>query len=101
MSNLVNYMFLRLVFFSFCFGVGVKPESTTRGITKFFAETKTLVHIGVILNFRSPVGSVANACIPMAISDFYAAHPYFRTRLFPHIKDSDDALDAAFTGFSP
>ncbi|XWS68671.1 hypothetical protein CRYUN_Cryun04dG0111000 [Craigia yunnanensis] len=62
-----------------------------------FAETKTSVHVGVILDLTSPVGSVANACIPMAISDFYAAHPNFRTRLFLHLRDSDDVLGAAFT----
>ncbi|XWS54158.1 hypothetical protein CRYUN_Cryun10bG0065300 [Craigia yunnanensis] len=33
----------------------------------------------------------------MAISDFYAAHPTFRTRLFIHLRDSDDVLGAAFT----
>ncbi|MBA0698032.1 hypothetical protein Goari_021543, partial [Gossypium aridum] len=55
------------------------------------------VHVGVILDVKSPVGSVANACIPMAISDFYAAHPNFRTRLSLHHRNSDDALAAAFT----
>ncbi|XVF02024.1 hypothetical protein REPUB_Repub04eG0140600 [Reevesia pubescens] len=57
----------------------------------------TLVHVGVILDLNSPVGSVANACIPMAISDFYAAHPNFKTRLYLHLRDSNDVLGAAFT----
>ncbi|XVE49961.1 hypothetical protein DITRI_Ditri01bG0123600 [Diplodiscus trichospermus] len=61
------------------------------------AETKTLVPVGLILDLNSPVGSVANACIPMAISDFYAAHPNYRTRLFLHLRDTDDVLGAAFT----
>ncbi|KAK9001141.1 hypothetical protein V6N11_082932 [Hibiscus sabdariffa] len=62
-----------------------------------FAETSKLVHIGVILDLNSPVGSVANACIPMAISDFYAAHPNFRTRLSLHLRSSHDVLGATFT----
>ncbi|PPD73572.1 hypothetical protein GOBAR_DD29501 [Gossypium barbadense] len=61
------------------------------------AETKKVVHVGVILDVNSPVGSVAKACIPMAISDFYAAHPNFRTRLSLHHRNYDDALAAAFT----
>ncbi|PPD73574.1 hypothetical protein GOBAR_DD29503 [Gossypium barbadense] len=61
------------------------------------AEAKKVVHVGVILDVNSPVGSVANACISMAISDFYGAHPNFRTRLSPHHRNSDDALAAAFT----
>ncbi|MBA0698034.1 hypothetical protein Goari_021544 [Gossypium aridum] len=64
---------------------------------KSIAETKKVVHVGVILDVNSPVGSVANACIPMAISDFYAAHRNFRTRLSLHHRNSDDALAAAFT----
>ncbi|KAK5836946.1 hypothetical protein PVK06_012752 [Gossypium arboreum] len=61
------------------------------------AETKKVVHDGEILEVNSPVGSVANACIPMAISDFYAAHPNVRTRLSLHHRNSEDALAAAFT----
>ncbi|KAK8993283.1 hypothetical protein V6N11_033384 [Hibiscus sabdariffa] len=61
------------------------------------AETNKLVHVGVILDLSSLVGSVANACIPMAVSDFYAAHPNFRTRLSLHLRSSDDVLGAAFT----
>ncbi|TYI87875.1 hypothetical protein E1A91_D04G166300v1 [Gossypium mustelinum] len=61
------------------------------------AEAKKVVHVGVNLDVNSPVGSVANACISMAISDFYGAHPNFRTRLSPHHRNSDDALAAAFT----
>ncbi|XP_039013292.1 glutamate receptor 2.2-like [Hibiscus syriacus] len=59
-----------------------------------FGETKKKVDVGVILDLNSLVGSVANACIPMAISDFYAAHP-FRTRLSLHVRSSDDVLAAA------
>ncbi|XP_039013290.1 glutamate receptor 2.1-like [Hibiscus syriacus] len=62
-----------------------------------FGETKKKVDVGVILDLNSLVGSVANACIPMAISDFYAAHPNFRTRLSLHVRSSDDVLAAAFT----
>ncbi|KAH1040127.1 hypothetical protein J1N35_041870 [Gossypium stocksii] len=76
--------------------VGVKSERGG-GMMESIAETKKVVHVGVILDVNSPVGSVANACIPMAISDFYAAHPNFRTRLSLHHRNSDDALSAAFT----
>ncbi|XP_016679139.1 glutamate receptor 2.8 [Gossypium hirsutum] len=76
--------------------VGVKSESGG-GMMENIAEAKKVVHVGVILDVNSPVGSVANACISMAISDFYGAHPNFRTRLSPHHRNSDDALAAAFT----
>ncbi|KAE8660897.1 hypothetical protein F3Y22_tig00116944pilonHSYRG00048 [Hibiscus syriacus] len=62
-----------------------------------FAEAKKMVDVGVIVDLNSLVGSVANACIHMAISDFYAAHPNFRTRLSLHLRPSDDVLGAAFT----
>ncbi|XP_040967175.1 glutamate receptor 2.6-like [Gossypium hirsutum] len=79
--------------------VGVKSESGG-GMMESIAETKKVVHDGEILDVNSPVGSVANACIPMAISDFYAAHPNFRTRLSPHHRNSEDALAVAFTATS-
>ncbi|KAB2035609.1 hypothetical protein ES319_D04G164100v1 [Gossypium barbadense] len=93
MSNLFQFLCLFVV----CFRVGVKSESGG-GMMESIAETKKVVHVGVILDVNSPVGSVAKACIPMAISDFYAAHPNFRTRLSLHHRNYDDALAAAFTG---
>ncbi|KAL4347311.1 hypothetical protein GQ457_17G005500 [Hibiscus cannabinus] len=85
MSNL----FCLACFFVLCLSGG--------GMMDKLAETNKLVHVGVILDLSSLVGSVANACIPMAVSDFYAAHPNFRTRLSLHLRSSDDVLGAAFT----
>lgn len=93
MSNLFQFVCLFVV----CFRVGVKAESGG-GMMENIAETKKVVHVGVILDVNSSVGSVANACIRMAISDFYDARPNFRTRLSLHHRNSDDALAAAFKG---
>ncbi|XWS27303.1 hypothetical protein CRYUN_Cryun26dG0103200 [Craigia yunnanensis] len=45
---------------------------------------------------KSPVGFAANACISTAISDFYATHFNYSTRLFLHTRNSVDVVASAF-----
>ncbi|KAL5699313.1 hypothetical protein ACHQM5_030235 [Ranunculus cassubicifolius] len=45
-------------------------------------------HVGVVLDMDSVIGKVGWECIQLALSDFYAAHPDYRTRLFLHPRDS-------------
>ncbi|KAK8697285.1 hypothetical protein V6N13_113437 [Hibiscus sabdariffa] len=59
------------------------------------------VNVGVVLDMDSLVGKTGMSCINMALSDFYAAHCHYKTRLVLHIKDSkDDIVAAAASGGS-
>ncbi|KAL6619364.1 hypothetical protein ACP70R_034503 [Stipagrostis hirtigluma subsp. patula] len=55
--------------------------------------------VGVILDSGTPVGKTALTSLSLAVEDFYAAHPGYRTRLALHIRDArgDDirAMSAA------
>uniref|UniRef100_A0A0D9XDY6 Ionotropic glutamate receptor C-terminal domain-containing protein n=1 Tax=Leersia perrieri TaxID=77586 RepID=A0A0D9XDY6_9ORYZ len=42
------------------------------------------VHIGVILDLGTLVGKIARTSVLLAVDDFYAAHPNYRTRLVLH-----------------
>ncbi|XVE97289.1 hypothetical protein REPUB_Repub03eG0006900 [Reevesia pubescens] len=54
------------------------------------------VNVGVVLDMDSLVGKIGMSCINMALSDFYATHPHYKTRLVFNTKDSkDDVVTAA------
>ncbi|XP_060673049.1 glutamate receptor 2.8-like [Ziziphus jujuba] len=54
-----------------------------------------VVGVGVILNLASPVGLMAEGYISMAVSDIYAIHANYRTRLALSVKDSvGDVVEA-------
>ncbi|KAL6520663.1 hypothetical protein OROMI_032223 [Orobanche minor] len=55
-----------------------------------------VVPIGVVLDSNTPLGSMADLCMKMAISEFYQAHPNYKTRLKLHTKSSESVLDANF-----
>nr|DAD27621.1 TPA_asm: hypothetical protein HUJ06_029089 [Nelumbo nucifera] len=59
------------------------------------SESKASIPIGVILDLNSTVGEMAETCIRMALSDFYAAHTDYRTRLVLHTRDSNEDVVAA------
>lgn len=53
--------------------------------------------MGVILDMKSTVGSMANRTISMALSDFYSRNSHYRTRLNLLTRDSqNDVVLAAF-----
>ncbi|KAL5697904.1 hypothetical protein ACHQM5_029006 [Ranunculus cassubicifolius] len=55
------------------------------------------IDVGVILDMDSWVGKVSNSCMEMAISDFYATYPDYKTRLVLHTRNSkSDVIGAAF-----
>ncbi|KAK4404500.1 Glutamate receptor 2.9 [Sesamum angolense] len=58
----------------------------------------SVVPIGVVLDLDSPLGTVADVCMEMAVSDFYAAHPNYSTRLRLHTKNAKSVLEANFAG---
>ncbi|GKV00519.1 hypothetical protein SLEP1_g13193 [Rubroshorea leprosula] len=57
---------------------------------------KNLVNVGLVLDFNSSIGVMSNTCISMAISDFYATHSSYKTRLSLHTRNSQDVVGAAF-----
>ncbi|KAF9612895.1 hypothetical protein IFM89_004311 [Coptis chinensis] len=57
----------------------------------------TPVNVGVVLDMETWVGKVSTSCMYMAISDFYAIHDDYKTRLVLHTRDSKlDVIHAAF-----
>nr|POE85281.1 glutamate receptor 2.2 [Quercus suber] len=57
--------------------------------------TKEVIPIGVVLDLKSPVGSVAESYLSMGLSDFYAVNDNYSTRLSLLIKDSGNDIIAA------
>lgn len=63
------------------------------------SESMEIVKVGVILDMKSTVGSMANRTISMALSDFYSLNSHYRTRLNLLTRDSqNDVVLAAFSG---
>ncbi|KAB5513737.1 hypothetical protein DKX38_027695 [Salix brachista] len=58
------------------------------------------VNVGVVLDLDSDLdGKIALSCIEMALSDFYATHGDYRTRLVLNTRDSmKDVVGAAAAG---
>ena len=46
------------------------------------------VNAGVVLDFDTSLGKMGLSCIPMALSDFYASHGNYKTRLVLKTRDS-------------
>ncbi|KAK4485547.1 hypothetical protein RD792_008190, partial [Penstemon davidsonii] len=57
--------------------------------------TKSLVQIGVVLDLNSPMGSMADSCMNMSISDFYSANPNYTTRLQLHTRNAKSVFDVS------
>jgi ionotropic glutamate receptor len=79
--------------FFFC----VKILFTEMGMAE---NTSILVNVGVVLDLDSELdGRIALSCIEMALSDFYATHGDYKTRLVLHTRDSKkDVVGAAAAG---
>lgn len=75
------------LFVSVCFHAVMALESTVP------------VKVGVILDMNTTVGKMGLECIKVALSDFYASHGYYKTRLILHARDSKgNVVDAALAG---
>ncbi|XP_052209396.1 glutamate receptor 2.7-like isoform X2 [Diospyros lotus] len=56
----------------------------------------TAVHVGVVLDMKGMLGKMGLSCISMALSDFYASHASYRTKVVLKPRDSKgDDLGAA------
>ncbi|KAB5514430.1 hypothetical protein DKX38_028336 [Salix brachista] len=58
---------------------------------------KEIIPVGVVLDLNSTVGGIAESCISMAVSDFYAVNADFKTRLALFTRDSSRDVVAATT----
>ncbi|PSS20977.1 Glutamate receptor 2.1 like [Actinidia chinensis var. chinensis] len=57
------------------------------------------VNVGVVLDMDQWMGKMGLSCISMALSDFYASHDYYKTRLVLNTRDSkNDVVGAAAAG---
>ncbi|RVW72767.1 Glutamate receptor 2.8 [Vitis vinifera] len=64
--------------------------------------TKIPVKVGVVLDMDTWLGKMGLSCISMALSDFYASHGHYKTRLVPEIRNSKrDVVGAAAADPAP
>ncbi|XP_026383658.1 glutamate receptor 2.7-like isoform X1 [Papaver somniferum] len=72
-----------LIFLFFCLPLSF-VETQNNGVR----DGKAIFHVGVILDLTSTIGNVTDACISIAISNFYKIHPNQNTMVVTHIRDS-------------
>ena len=96
MSNPSNFLSF-LFFFSIlliCFTIQAETDVDT-----VRQNETTLVDIGAVLDLKSPMDGMVNVCLSMALSEFYARHSNYRTKLSLHTRDSsNDLIDTASSG---
>lgn len=87
MKNLISSLCYSLLFF-FCSTGIVAAQNNTTTIP---------VNVGVVLDLDTWFGKMGLSCINMALSDLYASHPNYTTRLHLHRRNSptDVVLTAA------
>ncbi|KAK1399845.1 Glutamate receptor [Heracleum sosnowskyi] len=88
-------------FFNLCLYLLLMNTTT---FVVLFAESETsvtmdsndqiAVKIGLIFDFDSSTGYMANSCISLALSDFYSKNQHYTTRLALYSKNSSDVLTA-------
>ncbi|KAM7477583.1 hypothetical protein LguiA_025796 [Lonicera macranthoides] len=56
---------------------------------------KIPVNVGVVLDTDEVIGKMGLRCIRMALSDFYASHPHYSTRLLLNVRNSNATVVGA------
>ncbi|XP_047957108.1 glutamate receptor 2.8-like [Salvia hispanica] len=69
---------------------------TTSAAENGSSEGPSTIPIGVVLDTNSPMGSMVDLCMKMAVEDFYKKHPNYATRLKLHTRNANTILDANF-----
>ncbi|XVF48222.1 hypothetical protein PTKIN_Ptkin03bG0172600 [Pterospermum kingtungense] len=89
-SKPINFHLLPIIFlFNILLLDGVVTQTQ-------IANTTSPVNVGVVLDLESLVGKIGLSCINMALSDFYAIYPHYKTRVVLNTKDSkEDVVQAA------
>ncbi|XWS73195.1 hypothetical protein CRYUN_Cryun02cG0105500 [Craigia yunnanensis] len=93
--------FLFLFFSFFLVGFTVKSETAGTGLNETRDSTCVVYNAGVVLDVNSKMGAMANICLSMALSDFYAEHPNYGTRLSLQRWDLLDGVAAASSEYLP
>ncbi|KAF5199265.1 Glutamate receptor 2.2 [Thalictrum thalictroides] len=65
-------------------------------ITSTRSTSPTSFPVGVILDLGTATGKLCNSCIAMAVSDFYAVHGHYGTRLMLHTRNAENVVSAVF-----
>ncbi|XP_022754186.1 glutamate receptor 2.8-like [Durio zibethinus] len=87
--------FLFSFFYFFSVGFTVKAETAGTGLSRTKDSTRLVYNAGVVLDVDSKMGAMANICSSMALSDFYAEHPDYGTRLSLQRLDLLEGVTAA------
>ncbi|XP_078438796.1 glutamate receptor 2.9-like isoform X2 [Wolffia australiana] len=85
-----------LILFIFLRSTG--DDSTWKSFGVFAAATaaEDIFRVGVILDLGMTIGKISRSCIAMAVEDFYAANPRYRTRIELIFRDAgSDPVTAA------
>ncbi|KAK1399848.1 Glutamate receptor [Heracleum sosnowskyi] len=85
LSNLYFYIFLTN-------GISLLLVSAKNETNTALHLKSRIIHVGLILDFNSSTGFVANTCISIAVSDFYSRNPHYTTRLALLPKNSNHVL---------
>ncbi|ESR66690.1 hypothetical protein CICLE_v10007399mg [Citrus x clementina] len=92
MANFVCIFFCFQHFFILFHDTGAMPESSAETIRG----SKSSVHIGAIFDTDNTLdGVIAEISMNLAISDFYALHPNYQTRLHLRVTTAKDLVDTA------
>ncbi|OMO89863.1 glutamate receptor 2.9-like protein [Corchorus olitorius] len=93
-SNHFRSLIPLFVFFavSLIFLSTVKSAETAENGTNL---ESTRFTAGVVLDMKSKMGAMANKCMAIALSDFYARHPSYTTRLSLQRWDSHDQVSSS------
>ncbi|KAL1541115.1 glutamate receptor 2.8-like [Salvia divinorum] len=86
----LHILILFLLFDSYTNTTSATENGTSEG-----ARSST-IPIGVVLDTNSPIGSMVDLCMKMAVEDFYEKHPTYATRLQLHNRNAETILDANF-----
>ncbi|KAL8493219.1 hypothetical protein ACS0TY_024442 [Phlomoides rotata] len=92
MLNIIHFFLALFLLFFFCVD---RCHSETNNESS--EESRFLsVPIGVVLDRKSMLGSMADVCMKMGVSDFYSGHPNYTSRLQLHIKNAHSVVQANF-----
>ncbi|PRQ31844.1 hypothetical protein RchiOBHm_Chr5g0039881 [Rosa chinensis] len=92
MSSMENHKRSILLLFSWIFMVAAMAAAS---------RTIIPVNVGVVVDLDEPKGKMYLSCIEMALSDFYAIHADYKTRLVLNTRNSNGGVvGAAAAGFS-
>ncbi|TYI86857.1 hypothetical protein E1A91_D04G095200v1 [Gossypium mustelinum] len=91
------FSFFPFLLFSYVLiGFTIKLETaSSSGLYGTRDSTRLVYNIGVVVDVNSNMGAMANICLSMALSDFYAKHPNYETRLSLQRWESLGAVAAA------